>query len=230
MPPGQVSAVSKKKPFNNPFSGVKLPTAPAAPAPTPPAPERARKEEPPPRRQLTEEELWTVAVDGAKPLEDRSGRVKPRREPLSVARPELDPDLEAYDELRALVTGEVPFDVADSDEFIEGHARGLDPRVVKRLRRGEFAVQGHVDLHGLLKDEAKSELEMFLSRARQQGKRCVLVVHGRGLHSKDQVPVLKEALKRWMHTARFARHVLGFSTARPHDGGLGAIYVLLKRM
>jgi DNA-nicking Smr family endonuclease len=171
-----------------------------------------------------------VAVDGAKPLEDRSGRVKPRREPLSVARPELDPDLEAYDELRALVTGEVPFDVADSDEFIEGHARGLDPRVVKRLRRGEFAVQGHVDLHGLLKDEAKSELEMFLSRARQQGKRCVLVVHGRGLHSKDQVPVLKEALKRWMHTARFARHVLGFSTARPHDGGLGAIYVLLKRM
>ena len=228
MPPGQVSAVSKKKPFNNPFSGVKLPAAPAAPAP-----EKTRKEEPPPRRepsQLTEEELWTVAVDGTKPLEDRSGRVKPRREPLSVARPELDPDLEAYDELRALVTGEVPFDVADSDEFIEGHARGLDPRVVKRLRRGEFAVQGHVDLHGLLKDEAKSELEMFLSRSRQQGRRCVLVVHGRGLHSKDQVPVLKEALKRWMNTARFSRHVLGFSTARPHDGGLGAIYVLLKRM
>src|SRR5256886_5721278 len=225
MPPGQVSAVSKKKPFNNPFSGVKLPTAPRAPAP-----ERARKQEPPPRRELTEEELWTVAVDGAKPLEDRSGRVKPRREPLSVARPELDPDLEAYDELRALVTGEVPFDVADSDEFIEGHARGLDPRVVKRLRRGDFAVQGHLDLHGLLKGEAKSELEMFLSRARQQGKRCVLVVHGRGLHSKDQVPVLKDALKLWMHPARFARHVLGFSTARPHDGGLGAIYVLLKRM
>ena len=77
--------------------------------------------------------------------------------------------------------------------------------------------------------EAKVELESFLARARQQGKRCVLVVHGRGLHSKDQVPVLKEALKRWMHTARFARHVLGFSTARPHDGGGGAIYVLLKR-
>jgi DNA-nicking Smr family endonuclease len=217
--------VSKKKPFNNPFSGVKLPQ----PEPPTPAPARARK---PPRHEpneLTEEELWTVAIEGARPLEDRSERIKPFPQPLSVARPELDPDLEAYDELRALVTGEVPFDVADTDEFIEGHARGLDPRVVKRLRRGEFAVQGHVDLHGLLKDEAKSELEAFLSRARQQGKRCVLVVHGRGLHSKDQVPVLKEALKRWMHTARFSRHVLGFSTALPHDGGLGAIYVLLKR-
>ena len=218
--------MSKKKPFNNPFLAVKLPQPPR------PAPPPAKAPEPPPSRRrddLTEEELWTVAVDGAKPLEDRSGRVKPRRQPLSVARPELDPDLEAYDELRALVTGEVPFDIADADEFIEGHARGLDPRVVKRLRRGEFAVQGHVDLHGLLKGEAKSELEGFLSRSRQQGKRCVLVVHGRGLHSKDQVPVLKDALKLWMLTARFSRHVLGFSTARPHDGGLGAIYVLLKR-
>jgi len=221
--------VPKKKPFNNPFSGVKLPEPP----PKPPAPEEKTPPRPPPSRRLdglTEDELWTVAVDGAKPLEDRSGRVKPRPQALSVAPPELDPDLEAYDELRALVTGEVPFDIADSDEFIEGHARGLDPRVIKRLRRGEFAVQAHVDLHGMLKDEAKLELEAFLAKSRQQGRRCVLVVHGRGLHSKDQVPVLKEALKRWMHTARFSRHVLGFSTARPHDGGAGAIYVLLKRI
>ena len=217
----------KKKPFNNPFTGVKLSQPPrSAPAGKPPPP---KPQVPHPSSELTEDELWTVAVDGARPLADRSGRVRPGPEPLSVARPELDPDLDAYDELRALVTGEVPFDIADSDEFIEGHARGLDPRVVKRLRRGDFAVQGHVDLHGMLKEEAKAELEAFLAQERQQGKRCVLVVHGRGLHSKDQAPVLKEALKRWMHTARFARHVLGFSTARPHDGGAGAIYVLLKR-
>ena len=219
--------MAKKKPFNNPFTGLKLPPDPPRP---PPEPERPPPPPPAPREGLSEDELWTVAVDGARPLEDRRGRVKPARQPLSVAPPELDPDLEAYDELRALVTGEVPFDIADSDEFIEGHARGLDPRVVRRLRRGEFAVQGHVDLHGLLKDEAKAELEAFLARSRQQGKRCVLVVHGRGLHSKDQVPVLKEALKRWMHTARFARHVLGFATSRPHDGGAGAIYVLLKKI
>jgi len=221
--------VAKKKPFNNPFSGVKLPAPPAKPAPEAAPPAAA----PPPARRpetLSEDELWTMAVDGATPLQDRSARVKPGPQPLSVAPPELDPDLEAYDELRALVTGEVPFDIADSDEFIEGHARGLDPRVVRRLRRGEFAVQAHVDLHGLLKDEAKLELEAFLARSRQLGRRCVLVVHGRGLHSKDQVPVLKEALKRWMHTARFSRHVLGFSTARPHDGGAGAIYVLLKKL
>lgn len=178
---------------------------------------------------LTEEELWSLAVDGAQPLPDRSARIRPSRQPLSVAPAPLDPDLEAYDELRALVQGEVKFDISDTEEFIEGHAHGLDVQVVRKLRKGEFAVQGHLDLHGLLKDEAKLLLESFLAGARQSGKRCVLVVHGRGLHSKDQVPVLKEALKRWMTTDRFARHVLAFATARPHDGGAGAVYVLLKK-
>jgi DNA-nicking Smr family endonuclease len=149
---------------------------------------------------------------------------------LSLAPLRLDPDLEAYDELRALVTGEAAFDISDTDQFIEGHAHGLDPGVVRKLRRGEFAVQAHLDLHGLLKDEAKVQLEAFLSRERHAGRRCVLVVHGRGLHSKDQVPVLKEALKRWMGTGRFAQHVLAFATARPHDGGAGAVYVLLKKI
>ncbi|HZY03963.1 MAG TPA: Smr/MutS family protein, partial [Anaeromyxobacteraceae bacterium] len=59
--------------------------------------------------------------------------------------------------------------------------------------------------------------------------RCVLLVHGRGLHSEKQVPVLKEALRGWLATARFGRHVLAFATARPQDGGAGAVYVLLRR-
>jgi DNA-nicking Smr family endonuclease len=218
----------KEKPFNNPFGSVKLKPEPEKPRPPPPP-----KADPPrPRHDgaLSEDELWTMAVDGAAPLADRSHRIKPDRQPLSIAPQRLDPDLEAYDELRALVTGEVPFDIADTDEFIEGHARGLDGNVVRKLRRGEFSVQADLDLHGLFKDDAKSELEAFLVKSRQQGKRCVLVVTGRGLHSKDQVPVLKDALKRWMTLERFARHVLAFSTARPHDGGSGAVYVLLRRL
>jgi len=101
---------------------------------------------------------------------------------------------------------------------------------VRRLRHGEYAVQGHLDLHGMLKDEAKAAVERFLRDARTAGKRCVLLVHGRGLHSKDQLPVLKEALKRWLGTARFGKHVLAFATARPQDGGAGALYVLLRKL
>ena len=133
------------------------------------------------------------------------------------------------DALRALVSGDAPFDLADSDEFIEGRVAGLDPALVRKLRRGDFAVQAHVDLHGLTRGEAKAEVERFLRASRAAGKRCVLVVHGRGMHSKDQIPVLKDALKTWLATNRFGRHVLAFATARPVDGGAGAIYVLLRR-
>jgi DNA-nicking Smr family endonuclease len=139
------------------------------------------------------------------------------------------PDLEAIDQLRALVNGDAPFDLADTDEFIEGFVAGLDAAVVRALRRGEYPVQGHVDLHGMTRDEAKGAVERFLRESRASGKRCVLLVHGRGSHSKDQVPVLKEAIRTWLATARFGRHVLAFATARPQDGGAGAVYVLLRR-
>jgi len=215
-----------KKPFNNPFRGLKLPPKkePPAPPPKPPPP-------PPPRREgLSDEDLWQMAIDGAAPLEDRQERIRPGPRPQARVPAQLDPEIVAYEELRALVRGEAPFDLSDSDEFIEGSVHGLDPRVVRRLRKGEFAVQGHVDLHGMTREEAKAALEAYVLRARHAGKRCVLVVHGRGLHSKDQVPVLKDALKRWMATARFSEHVLAFATARPHDGGAGAVYLLLRRV
>ena len=61
------------------------------------------------------------------------------------------------------------------------------------------------------------------------GWRCVLIVHGRGLHSKDQVPVLKAQLKTWLNQKRIGQMVLAFATARPQDGGAGAVYVLLRR-
>jgi DNA-nicking Smr family endonuclease len=219
--------VAGKKPFNNPFRAAKLPPK-EEPAKAPAPPPKAAP--PPPRREgLTDDELWRLATDGAAPLEDRKERIRPGPQPQAVVPAQLDPEIEAYEELRALVRGDAPFDLVDSDEFIEGSVHGLDPRVVRRLRKGEFAVQGHVDLHGMTREKAKAALDMYLAGARHGGKRCVLVVHGRGLHSKDQVPVLKEALKRWMTTA-FAEHVLAFATARPHDGGAGAVYVLLRRL
>src|SRR5207248_3158442 len=90
------SPVAKKeKPFNNPFGGVRLPQPPSRPAPKAADPPPAR---PPRDAPLSEEELWSVAVDGAKPLADRSGRIKPQKQPIAMA-PQLDPELEAYDEL-----------------------------------------------------------------------------------------------------------------------------------
>jgi len=240
-------SVAKPKPFNNPFSKIKL-EKPKAPEPAPKAAPRESAAEAAARSRarngsLSDEELWSLAIDGAAPLEDRSERIRPGPEPVARAIDPLDPDLLAYEQLRGLVdhlgagkhlarksAGPLsPFDLSDSDEFIEGAVQGLDPRVLKRLRKGEYAVQDHFDLHGLRVDEAKPALLSFLSRARAEGKRCVLIVHGRGLHSKDQVPVLKEAMRRWLASERFAAGVLAFATARPHDGGAGALYLLLRK-
>jgi DNA-nicking Smr family endonuclease len=214
-----------KKPFNDAFSKLRGLAAPKA---APPRPPPAPAPEAPPTRESPEEDLWANATTGVRPLERGPGTVGPPP-PRSAPDAFWHPDLDAVDELRALVSGDAPFDVADSDEFIEGRVSGVDHHLVRKLRRGEFAVQGHVDLHGMTREEAKRAVEAFLRASRSSGKRCVLVVHGRGLHSKDQLPVLKEALQSWLSTARFGRHVLAFATARPVDGGAGAIYVLLRR-
>jgi DNA-nicking Smr family endonuclease len=216
-----------KKPFNNPFEKLKAlakeQAAPPRPAarPTPPPP-------PPVPASLTEEELWARETSGVQKVERGADTVPPPPPPAPNGA-FYHPDLEAIDALRALVSGDAPFDLADSDEFIEGRVAGMDGAVVRKLRRGDFAVQGHIDLHGMTREEAKCAVETFLRASRQGGKRCVLVVHGRGLHSKDQLPILKDSLRTWLSTARFARHVLAFATARPVDGGAGAIYVLLRR-
>jgi DNA-nicking Smr family endonuclease len=131
--------------------------------------------------------------------------------------------------LAALCEGTARFDIADTDEYIEGLAEGVDRRLLRRLRAGEMAVQAHLDLHGLTQNRAKEKLARFVGESRRRGHRCVLVVHGRGLHSKDQIPILKQAVRSWLERGQIARAVLAFASARPCDGGAGAVYVLLRR-
>jgi len=180
-----------------------------------------------PTRDDDEAAQFRAAVGAVQPVKRGAPRVEPAK--TAVLPPRMDEDAEVLAQLTELVAGASPFDLSDSDEFIEGHLPSLDPHLLRKLRKGELAVQGHVDLHGLTRDEARTALERFLLAARQGGRRCVLVVHGRGLHSKDQIPVLKSGVQLWLTRGRIARWVLAFSTARPHDGGAGAVYVLLRR-
>lgn len=219
----------KKKPFHAPFeklAGLQRSLArPPAPAPARPA---AAPAPPPPPRQASEEELWARATAGARPVTAGSDRVQPRAPRASEARAWY-ADLDAVDEQQALVRGEPRFELSRGDALVEGAVAGLDAGVVRRLRRGDYAVEGRLDLHGLVREAARGAVERFLRESRLGGKRCVLVVHGRGRHSEDQVPVLKEALLGWLASGRFGRQVLAFTSARPADGGSGALYVLLRR-
>ncbi|GIW44816.1 MAG: hypothetical protein KatS3mg077_2098 [Candidatus Binatia bacterium] len=153
--------------------------------------------------------------------------VEPCR-PTPVPRPLTSEDAEVLAELADLVAGHAVFDVSLSDEYVEGVVNGLDLRVLQRLRCGEFAYQDYVDLHGLNVEQAKAKVDAFLAAAFREGKRCVLIVHGRGKNSKDQVPVLKTRVTEWLARGRWSRLVLAFCSARPCDGGTGALYVLLR--
>ena len=160
------------------------------------------------------------------------GKKRIARLPDPNARPAHAPgneELEVLAHLSDLVSGVTEIDITFTDEYIEGCALGFNQRLMQRLKRGEFPIQDHVDLHGLKKQEAETRVRDFLIQSYRRGLRCVLIVHGRGLNSQDHIPVLKERLPTWLNRGPINKIVLAFSTARPYDGGAGAIYVLLRR-
>jgi len=120
------------------------------------------------------------------------------------------------------------FELERSGERTFGLARGVDRKHLLRLRRGEAPVERRVDLHGLGAAEARRELAAKLADAHAAGVRCVLVIHGRGLHS-DAGPVLRGGVVEWLTAPPLARWVMAFASAQPRHGGEGASYVLLRR-
>lgn len=221
--------------FHTPFDKLAELKAQMAPPPAPVrAAAKAKMAAPPapaPRRAVSDEELFLQEMQGTAPIpRSRSdARVTGPAEPMRPKVSRASEDAEVLATLADLCGGEGSFDISDSDEYIEGVGPGIDRRLLRQLRSGDFALQGHVDLHGMTRDEAKQRVIKFVDESRRAGRRCVLIVHGRGLHSKDQIPVLKEAVRTWLERGPVARAVLAFATARPHDGGAGAVYVLLRR-
>jgi DNA-nicking Smr family endonuclease len=96
--------------------------------------------------------------------------------------------------------------------------------VLKRLRRGQFAVGSEIDLHGLGRHAAHAALREFIGEAADRRLGCVRVIHGKGRRSGPRGPVLKHVVDHWL---RRMNDVVAFASARPVDGGTGAVYVLL---
>ncbi len=102
---------------------------------------------------------------------------------------------------------------------------GVQNKTLKRLRKGDYSVGAELDLHGLIVAEAKSALKRFLLDVALEDIRCVRIIHGKGLRSENGIPVLKGKLDIWL---RQNNNVLAFTSARPVDGGTGAVYVLVR--
>lgn len=178
---------------------------------------------------VNEDDLFLREMADVRPLTAKQRAHVPRQPPPLPAKTPTDPDAEALAELSDLVAGNGAFDISQTTEFLEGAVLGLDRRLVRRLRNGEFAYQSHLDLHGMTSEQARAAVDSFMTNAHRRGYRCVLIVHGRGHNSADQVPVLKRKVTAWLSRGSWARFVLAFTSARTCDGGAGALYVLLRR-
>jgi DNA-nicking Smr family endonuclease len=108
---------------------------------------------------------------------------------------------------------------------------GIDRANAERLKRGKHRIEARLDLHGMTQAEAHRVLLGFIRAARADGKRCVLVITGRGSpRGHDSVGgVLKAAVPRWLDEPEFRPHLLAIAAAQPKDGGAGALYVMLRR-
>jgi DNA-nicking Smr family endonuclease len=190
------------------------------------------KKQPPQKPAETEEEekdLFLKEVEGARKIErDVVGQLF-----FSDRKPLLPDERREWERfVRGLMKGSwSSFDITLSTEYVEGRRKGVGPGLMDRLRRGEIAVEAAVDLHGLGRRDARIKVREFMAESRKLGRRCVLIVHGRGKRSRDGIPVLKQGLVSWMQAASgIGRHVLAFATARACDGGTGAVYVLLESL
>jgi DNA-nicking Smr family endonuclease len=135
---------------------------------------------------------------------------------------------ETLRQLEELVKTGKGFVVADTAEYIEGTGYQVNRAVAERLHRGEFSIQGHIDLHGLSVENARDVFEDFFKKSIADGKRMVLVIHGRGLSSPAE-PILKTNVFKWLTTGPWRKWIMAFASARLCDGGAGATYVLLRK-
>jgi DNA-nicking Smr family endonuclease len=175
------------------------------------------------RRAHAERTLFVRAAGAVQPIR-RHGRVD-----LAPDQPAPLPVQQQLDEQRVLREAlSDEFDAAtllDIDEALSFRRPGVGPDVTRKLRKGEWTIQGEIDLHGLRRDDAREALAAFVREAYRRGWRCVRVVHGKGLGSPGKTPVLKGKVQSWLIQKN---EVLAFVQARGDEGGAGALVVLLK--
>jgi DNA-nicking Smr family endonuclease len=188
-----------------------------------------RRSDQPPPAAADDVQAFRAAVADVKPLAhtpraDAAHRPKPR-----ARRPRVAPAAQELDAVMPLIAvaedgspASLPVDGAAALSF---QRAGVRIQEMRKLRRGLYPAQDELDLHGLTQAAARDQLADFIVASRDVGHRCVRIIHGKGYRSGSRGAVLKTAVDLWLR-----RHmdVLAFASAKPIDGGTGALYVLLR--
>ncbi|MFN2425200.1 MAG: Smr/MutS family protein [Candidatus Binatia bacterium] len=193
--------------------------APRPPAPQPPAPA-------PLTPVLSDQEVLAASLAGVRPLPPLTPRVRIRRK-ADLSHVEDRIAAARRQDVDAMSRGE-GFDITFEDHYVRGRAAGVSFETLSRLEKGEFPICAHLDLHGLPLEDARKSVDDFLVSQQKRGHRCVLVVTGKGKNSLGGRGVLREQVPQWLARGPSSRRVLAFASARPCDGGLGALVVLMR--
>jgi DNA-nicking Smr family endonuclease len=175
--------------------------------------------------EIPDEELFQSAMEGVSRSSWRHILHTPSQ-PSPVI--EGNPDIENRILMKAAMEGDFPETISDHPEYIEGWIGVAGKRFLPKLRDGCYSIQGQIDLHGFNQEEAQAEVEKFIIRMSRFNSCCIKIIHGRGINSPTGCPVLKDRLQRFLSTRRMSRYVVAYASAAPCDGGVGAVYVLLK--
>ncbi|MBM4196154.1 MAG: DNA mismatch repair protein MutS [Gammaproteobacteria bacterium] len=166
--------------------------------------------------------LFRDAVAGARPVSNRKADLRPKPPAPRARFRRADERAVLADSLR-ISADQLELETGEELVF---RRQEISTRVFRELRRGQVKVRAEIDLHGMTSDQAWRELRRFLAESHHARMRCVRVIHGKGLGSGAGGPVLKAGVNRWL---RQWDEVMAFVSAPPHDGGTGAVYVLLRR-
>ena len=161
-----------------------------------------------------DEALWRQETQDVKPLNQKSS-IKELK-PLKIKEKNKKAD--------RLVLKE---DLAKTPE--KPRSNDIDARTLQRLKRGQIKIEARLDLHGMNRHQAYDALYPFLSQAQNTGKRCVLVITGKGQKGYEMQGILRNALPEFLSEPRYNPIVLTHAPAQPRDGGTGAFYIYLRR-
>ncbi|MRR17246.1 MAG: DNA mismatch repair protein MutS [Deltaproteobacteria bacterium] len=189
-------------------------------------PEAAPTKNEAPAGPPTEEQIFSEAMQGVRPIPGKKAAMQNAAMKLP-AQDGCIPENEALSRLARLVDRGEGFVVSDTPEYMEGTGYHARREVALRLHRGDFSIQGHIDLHGMNVETAREAFESFMKSSYLAGKGAVLVIHGRGLSSPGEA-VLKNKVREWLGHSYWRKRVLAYASAQSHDGGAGATYVLLR--
>ena len=168
------------------------------------------------------ENVFLQAIQGARPL-NMDVPFTEKTHPKPIARQFIRDEKQALRD--SLSDDFYPAHELESGEELLYLRAGQSPDVLSKLRRGFWVVQAQIDLHGLISDEAREYVAEFLSSCKKRNIRCVRIVHGKGLGSRNREPILKNKLRNWLIQKD---EVIAYAQAKPEDGGSGAVIVLLK--